>query len=281
MTRAPLAAGVLAVAALNGLAPQAAESLRDQGLGEALGGLFGLDIAVVAACIVGLTLIASGGRGGQRRATVGDWAVAGLAALVLLAPHPAAGWAAALVLGGWGVLAWRGAWRGAPSLRAGAAVFLVLGLYDLLAGRILSNALGPWMTTGDATLAAGILGLLGQDVARQGNVITTGAGHDLVIIGLCTTWRAFWYGFVLCFAFTRWVRPRWQGSEVLTWGLLLVAILTLNQVRLTLFGLDLFYYEALHGDAGGTLFNMAVIVVTLAVAAHGVRHELFRQPVRA
>lgn len=263
--------GVFAVAVVNAVAPDIAASLSRHGLGEALGLLFGLDLAVVAAAAVGLALILGDWRAGTT-AGRGDLMAAGLAGAVLLLPHPAAGWAAAGVLGVYGLVVA----KGSTGLRAGAAVFVVLAVYDVIAGRLLMNVLGPFLTTSDAMLTTAVLTALGQDVARHGNVITTGMGHDLVVIGLCTTFRAFWYGFVLCFAFTRWVRPAWRASEVLTWAALALAVLVLNITRLTLFGLDLFYYDALHGEAGGAMFNMAVIVVTLAVSALGVRHEFGR-----
>ncbi|MFA7429220.1 MAG: archaeosortase/exosortase family protein [Rhodospirillaceae bacterium] len=257
--RGLLVFGLLVVAILNGLAAER-------------GGMLAVDPVTLAAALAGLWLIASAGAGEISRR---DCAVSALAALIILIPHDAAGWAGAGVLGAYGMIAW----RRFPPLAAGAAVFFVLSLHEVWAGRLLMNALAPLLTESDAALATGALSLLGQDVTRQGNVIITQNGYELVVVPLCTTFRAFWYGLLCCFAFTRLVRPAWHRSELATWALLAAALLVLNTVRLTLFGLDLSYYDALHGEAGGTLFNLAVLMLTLAIATNGVRREFrFRHP---
>lgn len=267
ISRADLMGGLYLVAALNGVAAEAAHSIARQ-KGPQAGGdaIFGVDGVVLVACAIGLHLSR---RGRGEAPTLWDALFALLTAATILLPHRSAGWVAAGVLGAYGTVAHR---RDLP-LAAASAVLLAVSIHEVW-GRMLLAVLTPALARVDAALASGVLGLFRDGVSRTGNVIETGSGHTLVIIAACLSFKAFLQGLLCCFAFTRAVRPAWHGSELATWGVLAVCMLALNTVRLTLSGLDLDIHRGLHAGIGSTLFGLVVLVLALGVAAYGVRHEL-------
>ncbi len=231
------------------------------------GDLFGIDAVVVAACLIGVGL--SWG-GGFARATLADLAAAAAFAALLMLPHKSAGWLALGILGGYSLFAHR---RDAH-LAAAGGVFAAVAAYEIVA-RLLLTLLAPSLTRLDASLTALLLDQFRDGISRDGNVIITGVGYELVVVAACVAFKSIAQAVLCCFAVTRLFRPAWSWSEAWLWAVLAGLIVLLNTVRLTLSAWDLAYYRWLHGDIGGMAFGMLVLATALGFALHGVRHELW------
>lgn len=265
-SRRNLMAGLYLIGVLNGVIAQAWPAIVQHGAAEAAAGLFGMDAVVLTTCFIGMSLSLSE-RGGPM--TGRDLAAALAFALVVLVPHRSAGWVALGLLGLYG---WT-CQRTARPLAAAGAVFLAISLHEAWA-RLALAALTPVLTRADAALTAWALTPFGE-VVRIGNVVTTPAGYQLVIVAACVSFNAVAQGLLACFAFTRFVRPRLRRSEIALWAILAAVLVGLNLVRLVASGLSLEVYAHLHDGAGRTAFGLIVLAVSLAVAAIGVRHDLW------
>lgn len=257
--------GLGIVAVLNALAPPVAGAFVQHGALGAVGVLFGIDAIVLAGCGVAFGLL--GWRKGGA-VNLADGMVAVLVAAIILVPHKTAGWIALGVIGLHLMVTHR---RLAPVAAAGA-VCVALSVHEVW-GKMALSALTPWLSTADAVLATALLRAGGEDVLREGNLIVTGKGYDLVVVAACTSFKAVLHGLLAAVVFTRAVRPAWHRSEVLTWLVLTALIVTLNTGRLAVYGISLSHYETFHDGNGGLLFGWMVLSVALIVAAWGVRHE--------
>ena len=170
--RANLMGGLYLVAALNGVAADAARSFARHGGAQLGDTVFGVDAVVLVACAVALRLSRQGRHVGP---TMWDALFALLAAAMILLPHRSAGWVAAGVLGAYGTVAH----RCDPPLAAASAVFLAVSIHEVW-GPALLAVLTPTLARADAALASGVLGLFRDGVGRTGTVIATGSGSIAV-----------------------------------------------------------------------------------------------------
>ena len=90
ISRPQLIAVLYSIGVLNGFAPVVLESIRAQGLWEALAWTFGISIVDVAAVAVGVHLARQSPRAPLRGR---DYVAAALFALLILVPHRAMSWA--------------------------------------------------------------------------------------------------------------------------------------------------------------------------------------------
>lgn len=252
--------GLYAVGLLNGAVAEAMATAAHQSLAEAAGALFGIDPVTLMAGVIGLLLTAAAGPepAGRRDLMAG----LGFAAVVVL-PHGSAGWLALGLLGLYGLLGQ----RRDGMLAAAGAVYLAVSLYEVWA-RLVLAVLTPQLTRADAALTALVLG-----AERSGNVIAAPAGYDLAIVAACTSFLAVGQGLLAAFAYTRFLRPAWRWSELRTWAVLALLLVAVNIARLVLCGLSPAFYAHLHDGIGRLWFGLAVLALSLAVAAMGVRHE--------
>lgn len=253
--------GLYVVGVLNGAVAEAAAAAAHQSLAEAAGALFGIDPVTLMACLIGLLLTAAAGPAAVQRR---DLAAALGFAVVVALPHGSAGWLALGLLGLYGLAGQ----RRDSMLAAAGAVFLAVSLYEVWA-RLVLAVLTPPLTRADAALTALVLG-----AERHGNVIVAPAGYDLAIVAACTSFLAVAQGLLACFAYTRYVRPAWRWSEPRVWVVLALLLVAANIFRLVLCGLSPAFYAHLHDGIGRLWFGLAVLALSLAVAAWGVRHEL-------
>ena len=151
--RRPECTAVLySIGVLNGFAPVVLESIRAQGLWEALAWTFGISIVDVAAVAVGVYLARQSPR---TPLTLRDYVAAALFALLILVPHRAMSWAAVT---GLAVYELAGNRRSAPAVAA-ASVFILLAA-SVFWGRVLAQVFAGTLLSWDAWLAAGFLDLL-------------------------------------------------------------------------------------------------------------------------
>lgn len=263
LDRGQLMFGLFAVAATNSLLPAAVQGFQRDGWSSA-SGLFGFDLAVIAACLVGLALSRGAREGPVRR---GDFFAALLTTAIVLAPHHLAGWLGAATLGLWLIL------RGGASLAAAGALFVAICIYTVW-GRLLLTALATPLGEADAALAVAVLGQFRDGVVRHANLIDTGADFRLAIVTNCLSLKAVMVATLACLAFTRSIRPAWHADELWAWAVLAVTAVGLNTVRLALCSIDLAWYDSLHNGAGRPIFNIVLLGAGLAAGAWCVRREL-------
>lgn len=270
---AELALGFYLLAFANGVAADIAVTLSAEGL-HAVFGLFGVDPVVLAACAVGFLLTLR-----ARPAGCASWAElssAVAAALVVLLPLQPAGWAGAGVFAGYCVVSC----RRKPALQSASLLFLMVSVYEVWGGKLALNLFAPALMAFDASIANALLRLVGENAVRTGNVISLSPDYNLVIVGGCLSLGWVLLGILSALTFIRAVRPLWRLSEV--WIYLAVggSVIALNAVRLTLYGLDVSFYEYFHEGPGRPLFGLLVVGSSMALAAFGVRDEFRNRPSR-
>lgn len=269
--REDLFLGLFLLCAVNGFGADVGAYLAPAASGVAGGALFGMDAVALASAVVGVILLVRG-RGGASEIGAADWWGAGLVTALVLLPHQAAGWLGVSVLAPYAIITAR---RNAP-LAAGAAVFFAVAVHEAW-GRLLLAAVTPVWAPFDAALAAGLLGLFRDGVARSGNVIDTGVGYEVVVVSACIAVKPMLQGLLAFLAFTRAVRPRWRWTEL--WCLVTVAggVVAINAVRLAATSWSLEHHLLLHDGLGQSLVGLAVLAFAFAVAAIGTRDELLNR----
>ena len=83
------------------------------------------------------------------------------------------------------------------------------------------------------------------------------------------------------YAFLTWVvagqvagRP-WSSRDLLWCVAVCAAVIGVNVIRLSLMGLNVAYYTAIHNQWGDTFVNLIALSLAVGISTVGVRHELF------
>lgn len=257
----PLVLAVLAAGAANGLLRPTEASLLDEGW-RALLGTFGVSVPALAGLVAACVLV---------------WESA-----VGLAWH---GIAAALAAGfaflvpdsdvAWGGLTLFSAYLFAVGdARARAAALILLAVcINLFWAHLCLALFSAEITALDARLLGALLALFSDAVARQGNVIALGGGEALAVLAPCSSLASLSAGLVIWTTVTRFVHPRarpgeWRGILVLGFG-----IVAFNLLRMMLMAISVPVYWWVHGPAGAEIYNIVVVVWSLAVSLRlGLRH---------
>ena len=268
ISRPQLTAVLYSIGVLNGFAPVVLESIRAQGLWEALAWTFGISIVDVAAVAVGVHLARQSPR---TPLTLRDYVAAALFALLILVPHRAMSWAAVT---GLAVYELAGNRRSAPAVAA-ASVFILLAA-SVFWGRVLAQVFADTLLSWDAWLAAGFLDLLtGGGVERIANVIMTDHG-SLVVSASCSSLRNVLYGLLCWLTIARALRHEWQRGDLIAAVIVSGTVVAANALRISLLGLSDESYERLHGVLGENVFNLGLLLFTATIAIYTSRHQVTR-----
>lgn len=258
ISRPELFATLFLLAALNGMADEIVTLIRSQGLWPAAAGTFGLSIVTLAALWLGLRLALRAPALAPRR---GDWIVAAFALLPLLVPHRLGGWAAMTGLALYSL----GRDRHSPFSAAAASIFLALAASEFWAS-VLVQIFAAHLLAWDAALAAGMLSLLGAEATQSGNLILTGDHRTLVVLVGCASLPNMAYGILCWMVVARALRPAWRWAD-LPAGLAVAGVaVAANAIRLALMGLSAGSYDRVHGVVGANVFNVVLLLVTVAIA---------------
>jgi hypothetical protein len=218
-----------------------------------------LNVGTLAATVVGIHFLRQMPGAAVTR---WDWAVAAVAAALLLVPHRFGAW---LAITGLALYAIGRDWRSTPAVAAGS-VLLALAASGFW-GLVVVQALGAPALAVDAALATAWLRLLGSgEVQQVGNLIVASDQTTLLVLVGCSFLPNLLYGILLWTVIARALRPEWRRTDLL--ALLAVGILMLmaNSLRLALMGLSDFTYQWVHGPVGGNVFSVGLLLAIAAIA---------------
>ena len=123
----------------------------------------------------------------------------------------------------------------------------------------------------DASLVGWFLG-----TQQSGNMVEF-ADHsaNLVIFPSCSSLANVSLAFLCWITLSQSVRHKWLPQDLL-WCLLICGfVVTVNVTRISLMGLSLQHYYAIHNPIGDTITNTIIFGLTVGISLLGLRREIF------
>jgi exosortase/archaeosortase family protein len=261
MSRVELFASLFIFGCANGLVGKIIASANLRGWATAAFGTFDISAIVVAACVAGIALVLQSRVEEVRSA---DVAVGVVLFLLMILPIAAMAW---LAVSGLSLYILFFGKVDDPARRG--AIILLAATVPMLWSRMLFDFFAKPILEVDATLVAWILGTY-----RAGNVVEF-ADHSgsLVIFPPCSSLANMSLALLCWVTVSQFVRHKWRSSD-LFWCLLACAsVVALNVVRISLMGLSVSHYEAIHDSLGDIIANTAMLGFTVGISLWGVRDD--------
>jgi hypothetical protein len=256
-------AGLFLLGCANGIASRAIARVHDNGWLNAAIGMFDVSAIVLAAGALCLWLM-MGGR--AQSVTRIDLAI-GVVALALIAlPIDALSWIAVAGLALYILLFT----DPDQSMRRGAVVLLATTV-PMFWSRLLFRLFANFILEIDASLVGWLLG-----ADRTGNMIrfANDSGY-LVIMPPCSSLANMSLAFLCWITVSEFAGHR-RALTDLWWCLLACSsVLAINVGRLSVMGISLGHYEAIHNQIGSAVTDVMILTLTLGWSFLGVRRELF------
>jgi hypothetical protein len=263
MARDELFAGLCLLACINGLGGRAIQSINRLGWTAALLDSFDTSAIVWCACGIGLLFLTREKRDAIRSA---DIAVTSVALILIMLPSAGMSW---LALTGFGL--YMLLFTNPPTLRRrGALIFLATTVPMLWSNLAFHLFVNPILIF-DASLVGWVLG-----TDRAGNMVrfADGSGY-MTIWPPCSSIVNAPYAFVIWAVIGQLAGRRWSSLDLLWCAAACTAMVIMNVIRLSLMGLSVGYYTAIHNEWGDNFVNMVGLSLGVAISLYGVRHELF------
>ena len=267
MTRDELFAGLCFLGCVNGLGGRAIQSIYRLGWWAALLNSFDTSAIVWFACCAGLLFIL---RGKQQQIRSADLAVAaGSLILITLPTGGGISWLAVTGLSVYMLLS-----TGASMSRHRGAVILLVTtvpmLWTGLAFRFFTNSI----LNIDASLVAWVLG-----TGRLGNTVrfADDSGY-MTIWPPCSSLVNAPYALLTWVVIGQMAGRRWGPRGLLWSGGVCAAVIAANVMRLSLMGLGVDYYAAIHNQWGDAVVNLIALGLAVGISVFGVRRELLSRP---
>jgi hypothetical protein len=256
-------AGLFFLGCANGIAARAIAAVHGVGWLNAVIGTFDVSAIVLAACASGLRLMMCRC---EQSATPIDFII-GVVALALIAlPIGGLSWFAVSGLALY--ILWLA--DADPPMRRGALIFLATTV-PMFWAPLLFQFFANYILEIDASLVGWVLG-----TERTGNMVRF--THDdgyLVILRGCSSVANMSQAF-LCWITISELSGHRRTLSDLSWCLLICgSVLAVNVGRMSVMGISVQHYEAIHNQIGGAVTNAMILIITLGWSLLGVRRELF------
>jgi hypothetical protein len=262
--------GLYALGVVNALVGDMAVQIELNSWVNALGGL---NMVVLLACGVGLHLSA-------RRSPVPAGRIDALAGLlfgaIVMVPHGRVTWIGIGLLAAYDLARNR---RDPVAVAAGL-VFVMVALQRTLVP-LTVNLFAQPLTALDAMLVEGVLRITTGATARTANLVSGGDGYTLVVMIGCSSVHNVSIGLLCWLSLTRAIRSAWCAADWSAGAAVVLAIVTLNVLRMTAMASSPGLYAALHADSGAYVFDLVLLAAALAITLLGLRDELGSHPRRA
>jgi hypothetical protein len=263
MPRNELYAALFILACANGIGARVIMAVNRLGWRDALSGTFDISVIVWVACFVGVAFVL------RDKADVirsSDIAVgAGFLPLVIL-PIGALSWLAMTALSLY-ILFFTSV---SLALRKGAIILLATTM-PMLWSRLLFDLFSNLILQIDAALVGWLLG-----TDRTGNIVSfSDKSGSLVILPGCSSLANVSLAILCWVTISQSVGHRWSPHDIF-WCLLgCISVVVINATRISLMGLSLSHYEAIHGQWGDTFANVIILGLMVSISLLGVKRELF------
>ena len=263
MTRHEFFAGLLFLGCANGVAAKVNAAVRRIGWLDAAIGMFDVSAIVLAACAAGLWFTMCRGK---QSVTPTDLVVGAIALTLIALPVGALSW---LAVSG---LALYILWftNADVPVRRGAIILLAMTVPTLWS-RLLFQFFANFILEIDASLVGWLLG-----TDQTGNMVRfVHDGGYLVILSGCSSLANMSLAFLCWITVSEFTGHRRALGDL--WYCLLAcsSVLAINVGRMSLMGISVRHYEAIHSQIGDAVANAMIIIVTLGWSLSGVRREFF------
>jgi hypothetical protein len=261
--RADLFGGLFILGCANGFAARVGQSVGEYGwLGAALN-TFNISIIVLGACFCGLSLILRDESGD--RAIGPDIGVSAVLLILVALPINSLSWLAVTALSLYILL-----FTTTSSARRRGAKILLAVTVPMLWSRLLFDLFAKFILGFDAWLVSLILG-----TERIDNTVEF-ADHSssLVVWPACSSMANVSLAFLCWMTLSQWAEHKWRPQDVLWCLFACVSVVAINVTRMSLMGVSLPYYAAIHGQIGEAAVNSLILAVTVAICVTGVRREV-------
>src|SRR5258708_35004336 len=243
MSRNEYFAGLFLLGCANGLVARGAGAVHRMGWMESVYETFGLSVIVLIACGAGLWLTA---RGRQAAVKPADLAVGAVALVLIALPLGGTSWLAVSGLAAYVLLLT----EPDPSMRRGATILLAATV-PMLWSSLLFQYFANFILAIDASLVSSLLGTY-----RTGNMVRFASDEGyLVILPACSSLANMSLALLSWVTMSELVEHRRSLDDLRWCGLACLSVVAINVGRMSLMGIDLDHYEALHssvGDAAAT-----------------------------
>ena len=261
--RNELFAGLFFLGCANGITARAIVAVHRVGWLDAVIGTFDISAIVLIACASGLWLTLYGGR---QSVTPIDLVISAIVLALIALPVGGLSWIAVSGLALYILL-----FTDADLPMRRGAVILLAATVPMLWSRLLFQLFANFILEIDASLVGWLLG-----TERTGNLIrfANDSGY-LVILRGCSSLANMSLAFLSWITVSEFFEHR-RGLTDLWWCLLpCVSVFAINVGRMTLMGISLQHYEAIHSPIGFAITDAMILIVTLGWSFLGVRRELF------
>jgi hypothetical protein len=263
LSRAELFAGLFILGCANGLAARIGQSVDEHGWLGAVFNTFNISIIVLFACFAGVSLILRDRRGEIQSA---DTAVSAVFLILVILPIVSLSWLAVTALSLYIFL-----FTDANQSGRRGAIILLAATVPMLWSRLLFNLFTKVILEIDAWLVGWILG-----THRAGNMVEF-ADHSatLVIWPACSSLANMSLAFLCWVTLSQWVRHVWCPKDLLWCILACGSVVAVNVTRMSLMGLSLSHYSAIHSPFGDMIVNFIIFGITIGICVIGLRREVF------
>jgi len=256
-------AGLFFLGCVNGIATRAIAVVQREGWLDAAIGMFDVSAIVLAACASGLWLMM---RSLERSVTPIDLVVGAVALALIALPIGGLSW---IAVGGLALYILLFTDADLP-MRRGALILLATTV-PMFWSRLLFQYFANFILEIDASLVGGLLG-----TERTGNMVRFANDRGyLVIFPACSSLANMSLAF-LCWITVSESAGHRRALGDLWWCLLACgSVLAINVGRMSLMGISVQHYQAIHSQIGDAVTNAMILIVTLGWSFLGVRRELF------
>jgi hypothetical protein len=271
LSRAELFAGLFLLGCANGLAARIGQSItQHDGWVVAVLATFKISVIVFVACFAGVSLVfrdrADEVRSADDGVRLADLAVVAVFLALVILPIAPLSWLAVTALSLYILL-----FKGANESGRRGAIILLATTVPMLWSPLLFDFFATLVLQIDAWLVSWLLG-----THRSGNMVEF-ADHsaNLVIYPACSSLANVSLAFLCWVTLSQSVRHKWRPQDLLWCLLTCTSVIAVNVTRISLMGLSVPYYHAIHNAVGDTISNAIIFGLTVGISVLGLRREVF------
>ena len=257
-------AGLFILGCANGIGARVIQAVNRLGWADALIGTFEISAIVWFACFVGVMFIF---RNKEKTDVIrsSDVAVGSGFLLLVILPIGGLSWLAVTALSLY-ILFLTNA---SLTLRKGAIILLATTV-PMLWSRLLFQFFANLILEFDAVFVAWLLGTY-----RTGNIVGfADKSGSLVILPACSSLANMSLAFLCWVTVSQSAGHRWSPYDIFWCLLTCASVIAVNVTRISVMGLSLSHYDAIHGQWGDTFANMVILCLTVGISLLGVRRDL-------
>jgi exosortase/archaeosortase family protein len=263
LSRAELFASLSIIGCANGLAGKVIKSANLRGWTNAAFGTFDISAIVVISCVCGIGLMLRSKEVDEVRST--DVAVCAVLLLLIALPVAAMAWLAVTGLSLYRLLFT----KVDDSARRGAIILLATTV-PMLWSRMLFDFLANPILRVDATLVSWVLG-----THRTGNMVEfADRSGTLVIFEGCSSLANMSLALLCWVTVSQFSRHKPRPTDFFWCLLACASVVTVNVLRMSLMGLSVSHYDAIHDALGDFIVNSALLGLTVGISLWGVRGDV-------